>query len=48
MWYLSVTLRAGKTVGIQVPEGKVEEIQRLLHNPRKLKESLETISLINW
>ena len=48
VWYLSVTLRAGKTVGMQVPEGKVEEIRRLLDNHRKLKESLETISEINW
>jgi hypothetical protein len=33
---------------MQVPEGKVEEIRRLLDNHRKLKESLETISEINW
>ena len=48
-WYLSVTLRAGKTVGMQVPEDKLEEIRRLLlDNHRKLKESLEAISEINW
>jgi hypothetical protein len=35
-------------MGMQVPEGKIEEIQRLLDNYRKLKESLETISEINW
>ena len=48
VWYLSVTLRVGKTVGMQVPEDKVEEVRRLLDNHRKLKESLEAISEINW
>lgn len=48
VWYLSVTLRAGKTVGMQVPGDKVAQIRPLLENHRKLKESLEAISEINW
>jgi hypothetical protein len=43
-----VTFRAGKTVGMQVPEDKLEEIRRLFYDHRKLKESLEAISEINW
>jgi len=48
VWYLSVTLRAGKTVGMQVPEEKVQGIRLLLENYRKVKESLEAACEINW
>jgi hypothetical protein len=48
VWYLSVTLRAGKTVGMQVPKERVERIRSLVENHRKVKESLEAISEINW
>lgn len=48
VWYLSVTWRAGKTVGMQVPKEKVERIRFLGENHRKVKESLEAISAINW
>lgn len=48
VWYLSVTLRAGKTVGMQVPAAKVPAIRRLLDNHRKVKASLEAVSEINW
>lgn len=48
VWYLSVTLRAGKTVGMQVPKEKVERIRAWLENHRRVKESLEAIAEINW
>jgi len=48
VWYLSVTLRAGKTVGMQVPAAKVPAIRRLLANHRNLKARLEAIAEINW
>ena len=48
VWYLSVTLRAGKTVGMQVPKEKVGRIRFLVENHRKMKERLEAISEINW
>jgi len=48
VWYLSVTLRAGKTVGMQVPMERVERVRSLVENHRKVKESLEAISEINW
>ena len=48
VWYLSVTLRAGKTVGMQVPKEKVERIRSWVENHRKVKESLEAIAEINW
>src|SRR6266705_3971279 len=48
VWYLTVTLRAGKTVGMQVPQEKVQQVRQLVENHRKVKESLEAISEINW
>jgi hypothetical protein len=41
-------LRAGKTVGMQVPKEKVKRIRSWVENHRKVKESLEAISEINW
>jgi hypothetical protein len=48
VWYLSVTLKAGKTVGRQVPVEQLEPVRGWLENYRHLKESLETICEINW
>ena len=48
VWYLTVTLRVGKTVGMQVPEGRLAQVRQWLDNHRKLKEGLEAISEINW
>jgi hypothetical protein len=48
VWYLSVTLRAGKTIGMQVPKEKVQRIRLLLENYRKVKEILEAVCEINW
>jgi hypothetical protein len=48
VWYVSVTLKAGKTVGMQVPTEQVEVVRGWLENYRQLKQSLETISEINW
>jgi len=48
VWYLTVSLKAGKTVGMQVPQDKLQQVRQLLENHRKVKESLEAISEINW
>ena len=48
VWYLTATLKVGKTVGMQVPEGKLAQVRQWLDNHRKLKEGLEAISEINW
>jgi len=48
VWYLTVTLKAGQTAGMQVPKTKLEQVRRWLENHRRLKEGLETISEINW
>ncbi len=48
VWYLSVTVRAGKTVGMQVPKEQVERIRGWLENHRKVRESVEAIAEINW
>lgn len=48
VWYLSVTLKAGKTVGMQVPAEQLEPVREWLENYRQLKQSLETVSEINW
>ena len=48
VWYLTATLRVGKTVGMQVPESKLAQVRQWLDNHRKLKEGLEAISEINW
>lgn len=48
VWYLSVTLKVGKTVGRQVPVEQLAGVRGWLENYRQLKESLETICEINW
>ena len=48
VWYLSVTLKADQTVGMQVPAEQLELVRGWLENYRQLKQSLETICEINW
>ena len=48
VWYLSVTLKPGKTAGMQVPPEKLAQVREWLENYRKLKEGVETISELNW
>lgn len=48
VWYLSVTLKAGQTVGMQMPVEQLELVRGWLENYRQLKQSLETICEINW
>jgi hypothetical protein len=47
IWYLTVTLGAGRTTGGIVPEAKVAEVRGWIDNYHKLKDHLEKISDIN-
>lgn len=47
VWYLTVTLGAGRTAGWVVPEEQVEQVRRWIENYRRVKGDLEKISDIN-
>lgn len=47
VWYLTVTLGAGRTVGWVVPSEQVDQVRRWIENYRRVKDDLEKISAIN-
>jgi hypothetical protein len=47
IWYLTVTLGAGRTTGGIIPTEKVEEVRGWIENYHKVKDHLEKISEIN-
>lgn len=48
VWYLTVSLGPGRTVGMQVPAAKLGQVRQWLENHRQVKERLEDIAAINW
>jgi hypothetical protein len=47
VWYLTVTLGAGRTAGWVVPQAQVDQVRRWIENYRRVKGDLEKISDIN-
>ena len=47
VWYLTVTLGAGRTAGWVVPTEQVDQVRRWIENYRRVKDDLEKISAIN-
>ena len=47
VWYLTVTLGAGRTAGWVVPQEQVDQVRRWIENYRRVKGDLEKISDIN-
>jgi len=47
VWYLTVTLGAGRTAGWVVPPEQVDQVRRWIENYRRVKDDLEKISDIN-
>lgn len=47
VWYLTVTLGRGRTVGGIVPSEKLDQVRSWIENYHKVKDHLEKISEIN-
>jgi hypothetical protein len=47
VWYLTVTLGAGRTAGWVVPAGQLDQVRRWIENYRRVRDDLEKISEIN-
>ena len=47
VWYLTVTLGAGRTTGWVVPAEQLDQVRRWIENYRRVKDDLEKISDIN-
>lgn len=47
IWYLTVTLGAGRTTGGIIPQDKVAEVRGWIENYHRLKDNIEKISEIN-
>ena len=47
VWYLTITLGAGRTTGATIAPERLEQVRTWIDNYRRLKEHLEKISEIN-
>jgi hypothetical protein len=47
VWYLSVTLGPGRTIGATIPPEQLEQVREWIANYQKVKQHLEGISEIN-
>jgi len=47
VWYLSVTLGPGRTIGATIPPEQLEQVREWIANYQKVKQQLEAISEIN-